>query len=234
MFQIRARGRDLGRQLGFVALKPARSLLRVGELLFAPRAVVVQFSRSLFERGEFAMQAVVADAQLCKRAAQFAVFDALLVKLADCCVDRFGQEAEGLLNVAYRADSMPGVDQQIAQLLVVFAKTGADLGESQLASVLGNGPIRIGGRRRRGLLRGRSLARTKTGKHPDVPKPCQTSPLMLYSFLPRVTGDTAARTANRAMARRQRHPRARAPGTLHSHRMLTRADTGGHCGHREG
>ena len=115
MFQIRARGRDLGRQLGFVALKPARSLLRVGELLFAPRAVVVQFSRSLFERGEFAMQAVVADAQLCKRAAQFAVFDALLVKLADCCVDRFGQEAEGLLNVAYRADSMPGVDQQIAR-----------------------------------------------------------------------------------------------------------------------
>src|ERR1044072_2467896 len=76
-----------------------------------------------------------------------------------------GQAAEGLLNLAYRADSMPGVDQQIAQLLVVLAETGADLGERQFASVLGNGPIAIGGRRCRGLLRGRNLARTKTGKH---------------------------------------------------------------------
>jgi hypothetical protein len=212
LFQVRARGRDRVRQLGFVALKSARSLLRLGKLLLTLRAVAVQFARSLFERGKFAMQAVVADAQLRKRAAQFAVFDALLVKLADCCVDRFGQAAEGLLNVAYRADSMPGVDQQIAQLLVVLAKTGADVGESQFASVLGNGPIRIGGSRRRGLPRGRGLARTKTGKHPDVPKPCHTSPLMLYSFLLRVTGDTAARSANRAMARRQRPPRRVRPG----------------------
>jgi hypothetical protein len=101
LFQVRARGRDRVRQLGFVALKSARSLLRLGKLLLTLRAVAVQFARSLFERGKFAMQAVVADAQLRKRAAQFAVFDALLVKLADCCVDRFGQAAEGLLNVAF-------------------------------------------------------------------------------------------------------------------------------------
>jgi len=53
--------------------------------------------------------------------------------------DGLDEVAEGVFEVVERADTTVGIDQQVAQRLVLLTNTGADIGQCRLAGLFGAG-----------------------------------------------------------------------------------------------
>lgn len=79
----------------------------------------------------------MARAQLCQRVAQGDVVGLLLLQRLQRGVDGLDEVAEGLLEVVERREPTVGVEQEVAQRLVVLADPGADVGKCLLAVVFG-------------------------------------------------------------------------------------------------
>jgi hypothetical protein len=56
------------------------------------------------------------------------------------------QVAEGVFEVVERTDPTIGIDQQVAQRLVLLTDAGADVGQCRLAGLFDAGWARLGGR----------------------------------------------------------------------------------------
>ena len=79
----------------------------------------------------------MARAQLCQRVAQGDVVGLLLLQRLQRGVDGLDEIAEGLFEVVERREPTVGVEQEVAQRLVVLADPGADVGKCLLAVVFG-------------------------------------------------------------------------------------------------
>jgi hypothetical protein len=53
--------------------------------------------------------------------------------------DGLDEVAEGIFEIIERADPTVGIDQQVAQRLVLLADAGADIGQGRLAGLFGSG-----------------------------------------------------------------------------------------------
>ena len=78
---------------------------------------------------------------------------------------RIDQLAEGFLQRVDRAEMMAGVDQEVAQRLIVFADPGADIGERGLVVVRGAVGRPLIGRKRRGIRRQFGAGERKEVRH---------------------------------------------------------------------
>ena len=143
---LRTRRHDFAGELGFVTLEPARGLLRQRQFPAQLLARAFQFRRPLFERAEFAAHALMAAAKLRQRVAQAHIVGLFLFQRLQCGTDGLDQVAEGVFEVVERTDPTIGIDQQVAQRLVLLTDAGADVGQSRLARLFDTGWARLGGR----------------------------------------------------------------------------------------
>src|SRR5262249_14351952 len=143
---LRTHRHDFAGELGLVTFEPARGLLRQRQFPAQLLAHAFQFRRPLFERAEFGAHALVAGAKLRQRVAQADIVGFLLFQRLQRGADGLDQVAEGVLEVVERADPTIGIDQQVAQRLVLLTDAGADVGQSRLARLFDAGWARLGGR----------------------------------------------------------------------------------------
>ena len=134
---LRTRRHDFAGELGLVTFEPARGLLRQRQFPAQLLAHAFQFGRPLFERAEFGAHALVAGAKLRQRVAQANIVGFLLFQRLQRRADGLDQVAEGVFEVVERADPAIGIDQQVAQRLVLLAEAGADVGQCRLAGFFG-------------------------------------------------------------------------------------------------
>ena len=136
---LRTRSHDFAGELGLVTFEPARGLLHQRQ--FPPQllARAFQFRRPLFEHTEFAAHGLVTGAKLCQRSAQADIVGLFLFQRVQRRADGLDEVAEGVFEVVERADTTVGIDQQVAQRLVLLTNTGADIGQCRLAGLFGAG-----------------------------------------------------------------------------------------------
>ena len=130
---LRPHRHDFAGKLVFVTLEPARGLLHQRQFPTQLLARAFQFRRSLFEHAEFAAHALVAGAKLRQRVAQAHIVALLVFQRLQRRADGLDQVVEGIFEIIERADPTVGINQQVAQRLVLFANAGADVGQGRLA-----------------------------------------------------------------------------------------------------
>ena len=82
---------------------------------------------------------LVTGAKLCQRSAQADIVGLLLFQRLQRRADGLDEVAEGIFEIIERADPTVGIDQQVAQRLVLLADAGADIGQGRLAGLFGDG-----------------------------------------------------------------------------------------------
>ena len=132
---LRTRTHDFASKFRLVPVEPARRLLRQGQ--FPPQVLArgFQIGRAFFEQAVFAAQALVSAAKFCERIAQAEILGLLLLERVQRRADRLDEIAEGFLKVVERADTTVGIDQKVAQRLVVFTDPGTNIGKCRLAAL---------------------------------------------------------------------------------------------------
>jgi hypothetical protein len=146
---LRARGHDLAGELRLVCLQPARRLLHQGQFAVKHFARTFQFRRPFFECAVVTAQAVMTGTKLRERVAQPEVLGLFLFERVQRGADGLDETAEGHFQIVERADAAVGIDQQIAQRLVVLAHARTDVGEGRFADLFGTARAGLGGRRHR-------------------------------------------------------------------------------------
>ena len=81
------------------------------------------------------LQALVSAPKFCERIAQAEILGLLLLERVQRRADRLDEIAEGFLKVVERADTTVGIDQKVAQRLVVFTDPGTNIGKCRLAAL---------------------------------------------------------------------------------------------------
>ena len=185
---LRARGDDLAGELRLVRFQGARRLLRQCQFAANLFARAFQFRRPFFERAVVAAQAVMAGAKLRECVAQADVLGLFLLEGLQRGTDRLDETAESRFQVVERADATVGIDQQIAQRLVVLAYARTDVGQG-FADLFGAARAGLGGRRHRIRCGGGSNAFTpkKIGDRTHGMPHNLTQPFVLYRFFQPVT-----------------------------------------------
>ena len=79
----------------------------------------------------------MAGAKLRQRIAQADIVGFLLFQSQQRRADRLDEVAEGVFEIIECADPPVGIDQQVAQRLVLLADPGADVGQGRLAGFFG-------------------------------------------------------------------------------------------------
>jgi hypothetical protein len=100
-------------------------------------AHVFQFRRSFVECAVVAAQAVMPGAKLREHIAQPEILGLFLLERLQRGADRLDQTSEGCSQIVERTDATVGIDQQIAQRLVVLAYARTDVGEGRFADLFG-------------------------------------------------------------------------------------------------
>ena len=150
-----ARGHDCAGEIGLAALELARIVLQHRQFPAQARVVALQLRRLPAERLEFAAQRVLAGANIRERVAQAGIVGLFLLQRPQRLTDRADELLERALELVERTHVMSGVDQQVAQRLVVLADTGAEIGECRrLALALRAVRTRFTGRQARTRFKG--------------------------------------------------------------------------------
>ena len=136
---LRPHSHDFAGKLGFVTLEAAHGLLRQRQFAAQLFARAFQFRCPLLERAEFAAHALVAGAKLRQRIAQANIVALLVFQRLQRRADALDEVAEGIFEIIERADPTVGIDQQVAQRLVLLADAGADIRQGRLAGLFGGG-----------------------------------------------------------------------------------------------
>ena len=153
---LRAPGGDVDGDLGAGRFRRAQQILRIGEFVAQIVALALRGGEFLLVVGEFVAQLAVGGAGIVEHGLQREFLGALGFHRAQCLAHRIDQAADRVLDGVEFADLGVGVEQQIAQRLVLAADLGADGREQllvELERVVGQGGA--GGRRREFVLRGR-------------------------------------------------------------------------------
>src|SRR5262249_58074800 len=99
--------------------------------------------RTFLEPAVFVAQALVTAAEFCERIAQAEILGLFLLERAQRGADRLDEVPEGFLEIVERADTTIGIDQKVAQRLVVFTDAGANIGKGRLAGALRRAPVKF-------------------------------------------------------------------------------------------
>jgi hypothetical protein len=134
---LHTRSHAFAGKFSLVCLKPTRRLLQQGQFPAQVLARGFQFGRAFFEQVVFAAQVLVTAAKFCERIAQTEIICLLLLERAQRRADWLDEVPESFFEIIERADATVGVDQKVAQLLVVFTDPGANIGKGRLAALFG-------------------------------------------------------------------------------------------------
>ena len=134
---LRTRSNDLAGEFRLVGLQAARRLLHQCQVAAKLFARAFQFRRPFFDCAVVAAQAVVAGAKIRERVAQPEILGLFLLERLQRGADGLDETAESRFEIVERADATVGIDQQIAQRLVVLAYARADVGESRFVDFFG-------------------------------------------------------------------------------------------------
>src|ERR1700759_1076165 len=112
--------------LGLVPLVESDALLRRRDDVAQPHAFGVEVARLLFGGGEVVAQLTLLDARRIQDVLEAELLALRLLVSAQRLADRIDQLADRALDGLKLADLVLGVDQEVADGLVVLAKLGGD------------------------------------------------------------------------------------------------------------